>query len=187
MSDIREQLQSSLAATEAVLRAVDTDDWAKPSVCDEWTVRALVEHLVGSCAMTGAVLAAQDSPGRPDYTDTPDDELADEFARGGRVVLDAMADPETLTRTVTVGFGPVPGAIAARLCLVETIVHGWDVARSTGQDVEVDEDAAAEALEFSQGMMSQLPPDRSPFHPSQSVDQDAATVERLVALLGRTP
>ncbi|MGB3763776.1 MAG: TIGR03086 family metal-binding protein [Ornithinimicrobium sp.] len=187
MSDIQKQLESSLAATETVLRGVDTDDWAKPSVCDEWTVRQLVEHLVSSCAMTGSVLAAQDSPGRPDYADTPDEHLADEFARGGRVVLDAVADPETLTRTVTVGFGPVPGAIPARLCLVETIVHGWDVARSTNQDLEVDEEAAAKALEFSQGMMSQLPPDRSPFHPRQPVDDDASTVECLVALLGRTP
>ncbi|MGC1208390.1 MAG: TIGR03086 family metal-binding protein, partial [Ornithinimicrobium sp.] len=91
------------------------------------------------------------------------------------------------TQTVTVGFGPVPGAVAARLCLVETIVHGWDVARSTGQDVDFSEDAAAEALQFSQGMMSQLPPDRSPFDPSQPVDDDSPTVDRLVALLGRTP
>ncbi len=35
--------------------------------------------------------------------------------------------------------------------------------------------------------MGQLPPDRSPFGPAHPVDDDADTVEGLVALLGRKP
>ncbi|MGC1208134.1 MAG: TIGR03086 family metal-binding protein, partial [Ornithinimicrobium sp.] len=185
MTDIRDHLESTMATTEGILRGVSTDDWTTASVCDDWTVRQLVEHLVGSCALTASVLSAQESPTRPEYGDVPDEELPARYAEAGRVVVDALSDPAVLTQTVTVGFGPVPGAVAARLCLVETIVHGWDVARSTGQDVDFSEDAAAEALQFSQGMMSQLPPDRSPFDPSQPVDDDSPTVDRLVALLGR--
>ncbi|MGB3828545.1 MAG: TIGR03086 family metal-binding protein [Ornithinimicrobium sp.] len=187
MSNIREHLQTTLVSTERILGSVANDDWAQPSVCDDWTVRQLAEHLVGSCALTASVLSAQPSPGRPEYAETPNDQLATEYGHAGRVVLDALADPAVLTQTVIVGFGPVPGAVAARLCLVETIVHGWDVAHSTGQEVTFDDAAVAEALQFSEGMMSQVPAERSPFAASRAVAGDAPPLDRLVALLGRDP
>lgn len=109
MSDIRDHLESTFASTDTVLRGVNADDWAKPSICEEWTIRQLVEHLVGSCALTAAVLSAQESPGRPAYADTADDRLAAEFAQSGRVVLDALSNPAVLTQKVTVGLGPSPG------------------------------------------------------------------------------
>jgi uncharacterized protein (TIGR03083 family) len=34
----------------AALRALDTDDWAKPTDCARWDVRALAAHVVGSAA-----------------------------------------------------------------------------------------------------------------------------------------
>lgn len=185
MTPIREHLQSSLAATASVLDGVGSEHWAAPSNCDDWTVRHLVEHLVGGCTLTAAVLSGQDAKARPEYADVPNNELAAALRGASAAITEAVGVPGALEQTVRVGFGPVPGAVAARLCLVEAIVHGVDVARSTDQSVDFDMAAVAEALVFSEPMMSRLPPGRSPFKPSTSVADDAPALDRLLALLGR--
>lgn len=187
MTDIADHLAGTLERTGSILRGIDPQRWARPSTCTDWSVRELSDHLLGGTALTAAVLAGEDARARPEYADTPDADIAQTHEMAGRAVLDAVARPVALEQIVQVGFGPVPGAVAARLCLVETIVHGWDLAASTGQDVSFDDAAVEEALQFSQGLMGQIPPDRSPFDPSHPVADDAPVLDRLVALLGRSP
>ncbi|CAN5496308.1 TIGR03086 family metal-binding protein [soil metagenome] len=187
MTDLRNDLLGALPATTRLIEAVQADQWPQTSTCQEWTVRELVDHLVGGVALTAAVLDGEDPTDRPDLSQMDNADLAAAFARAGETVTAALADPEVLQRTVRVGMGPVPGAVAAQLCLVETLVHGWDIAASTGQDVDFAEDTVQRALEFSQGMMSQIPEGRSPFAPSVEPSPDASTLDALVALLGRNP
>ncbi len=84
-------------------------------------------------------------------------------------------------------FGGMPGAFVIRLHLTEELVHGWDLAQSTGQDTAIDARLAATALEA----MQQVPPDmlRSGigFGAEVIVSGDAPVHERLVAFLGRDP
>lgn len=185
MTSIQTHLQSSLAATAAVLDGVATEQWGTVSTCDDWTVRQLVEHLVGGCALTAAVLAGEDVKARPEYADVPDDQLAAALRAASVAITESLDSPGALEQIVRVGFGSVPGAVAARLCLVEAIAHGVDVARSTGQSVDFDGAAIEEALAFSGPMMARIPPERSPFKPSTSVADDASALDRLLALLGR--
>lgn len=185
MTSIQDHLSACLATTTTVLDGIDSEQWRQPSTCDDWTVRQLVEHLVGGCALTAAVLAGQDATSRPEYADIPDDELAAALRGASDAIGEAVSTPGALEQIVRVGFGPVPGSVAARLCLVEAIVHGVDAARSTDQSVDFDTAAVEEALAFSEPMMGQLPPGRSPFKPSTPVADDAPALDRLLALLGR--
>jgi len=185
VTPIQAHLASSLAATATVVDGIASEQWGQPSTCEEWTVRQLTEHLVGGCALTASVLAGQDSRARPEYADVPDAELAAALRPASAAITEAVSSPGALEKIVRVGFGPVPGAVAARLCLVEAIVHGIDLARSTGQVVDFDAAAVDEALAFSAPMMTQLPPGRSPFKPSTSVADEAPAIDRLLALLGR--
>ena len=68
--------------------------------------------------------------------------------------------------------------------LFDLLAHGWDLARATGQPVELPEDAAELSLKF---VRVQLTEDARPgrFGPVQPVAGDAPAIERLVAFLGR--
>jgi uncharacterized protein (TIGR03086 family) len=73
------------------------------------------------------------------------------------------------------------------LRVVETLVHGWDLARATGRQLAVPEELAVAELTFSRGLLGRLPAGRTPFAPAQPVADDAPALDRLAALLGRTP
>jgi hypothetical protein len=49
------------------------------------------------------------------------------------LLLTAFRSPGVLERVFTVPFGSVPGIVALHLRITEVLVHGWDVARATGQ------------------------------------------------------
>ncbi len=87
---------------------------------------------------------------------------------------------------VTVPIGAVPGVVALHLRITESLVHGWDLAHSTGQPTDVlPDDLAEHELQFSRRQLPDLPPGRHPFAPSQPVPDDAPALDRLAALLGR--
>ena len=83
--------------------------------------------------------------------------------------------------------GPWTERGALRLRLVEELVHGWDLARATGGLMTVDDEVVESALAFTTDTLSGIDPARSPFAPPQPVDESAAPLGRLVALLGRQP
>ncbi len=112
--------------------------------------------------------------------------MAPAFTAAGEKVIAVLADPAVLERVVRVGIESVPGVVAAQLCLVETLVHGWDVAKSNGADVAFADATAARALAFTEAMVSQIPAGRSPVEPPIEPSPDASPLDRLVALLGRT-
>jgi uncharacterized protein (TIGR03086 family) len=92
-----------------------------------------------------------------------------------------------LAGTYTVPAGTLPGSAVVHLRTVEMLVHGWDLARATGQQVPFSDDLAEPELAFSGDMLQRLPAGRQPFAPSRPVSGDAPAIDRQAALLGRTP
>jgi len=70
---------------------------------------------------------------------------------------------------------------------VETLVHGWDLARATGQPLAFPDEIVEVEIEISRKLLDGLPPGRSSFAPPQPVADDAPAIDRLAALLGRRP
>jgi uncharacterized protein (TIGR03086 family) len=101
------------------------------------------------------------------------------------VLVEAFRQPGVLERVVSVPFGSVPGAVALHLRITEVLVHGWDLARATGQPATFPENLAEQELAFSRGKLGDIPGDRHPFAPSQPVPAGAAAIDRLAACLGR--
>jgi uncharacterized protein (TIGR03086 family) len=78
--------------------------------------------------------------------------------------------------------------VALHLRLTELLVHGWDLAHATGQPTTgLPDDLAEQELAFSRVQLERIPPDRSPFAPPQPIDDAAPAIDRLAALLGRSP
>jgi uncharacterized protein (TIGR03086 family) len=82
--------------------------------------------------------------------------------------------------------GVVPGMVAVHLRIVEALVHGWDLARATGQPFEVPADLVAGEIAFSKQGLAMLSPDRRPFGDPQPVPDGAPAIDHLAALLGRS-
>jgi uncharacterized protein (TIGR03086 family) len=179
-----DQLAGALAGTAAVVDSVGADQWDLPTPCSEWTVREVVRHLVAGHYIFARAIEAQ--PASAEGTSAvPDDRWPTAYRQSADVLLEAFATPGALERPVTIPFGSVPGSVAFHLRLVEALVHGWDVARATGQAEPHDQGLAERELAWSRPWLAKVPADRSPFGPPLPVADDASPLDRLVACLGR--
>jgi uncharacterized protein (TIGR03086 family) len=183
------QLATALEVTEQVIAGVHRDQWERPTPCTDWTVRDLVSHVVAGNNLFASVVAGQSPAAAQPVALSPDASPAQDFLTAYRnsagALLGAFRQPGALEKTVTIPFGTVPGIAALHLRITEVLVHGWDLARATGQPAAFPADLAEQELAFSRGKLAELPPGRSPFAAPQPVAGDAAAIDRLAACLGR--
>jgi uncharacterized protein (TIGR03086 family) len=179
-----EQLAAVAELTGQVIDGVSDDQWGLPTPCEDWTVRDLVEHVVAGNDSFTAALYGQ--PGAPLPSAERSGDLATQYRCSAQELVRAFRQPGTLESMVSVPFGTVPGAVALHLRVTELLVHGWDVARATGQAVAFPEDVAERELAFSRRILEDIPPGRRPFAPPEPVAGDAPAIDRLAALLGRS-
>jgi uncharacterized protein (TIGR03086 family) len=85
--------------------------------------------------------------------------------------------------------GPIemPGSVAALVALDEIVVHGWDIARATGQRYPADLDAVAACLAWVEGFTVPEGAGDGPFGPPVAVPAGAPALDRLIGLTGRDP
>ena len=101
-------------------------------------------------------------------------------------LLDAVQSPGALDRTIQTPGGEMPGAVFARLVAFDGLVHGWDLATSTGQPWDLDDDLVAEVDAFARQAITDEMRDGDTFAAEQPTAGDASALERLVAFTGRT-
>jgi uncharacterized protein (TIGR03086 family) len=185
-----DQLAQALDVAGDLVAAVRDEQWGDPTPCADWTVRDLVNHLVGGHQLFTAILHGDPIPPLTElHRRHGDDLLGDDPAAAFRASADALVaafrQPGVLDQVVTVPFGSVPGIGALHLRLVEALVHGWDLARATGRSPGFPEALAEQELTFSRAKLADLPPGRTPFAPPRPTAGDAPAIDRLAALLGR--
>jgi uncharacterized protein (TIGR03086 family) len=179
--DVTEALDQTFTHAHGVITGVSADQYGDKTPCDEWTVRDLLEHMVGVVAGMGAAAAGQPR--------TPFELAADpgaQFEEVATATLGAWRTPGVLDRVIDGGAGPMPARVLAGINLLDTATHTWDLAVATGQPAELPEDVAVAATEAGHMIVSpELRPGR--FGPEQTASDVATTTQRLVAFLGRTP
>jgi uncharacterized protein (TIGR03086 family) len=175
-----DQLRDALAQAGDLLGRIGSEQWGAATPCEDWDVHALVSHVV-----TGNRLFAAALRGEPAPAPAVDDDLVAAFAQSATDVVAAFAEPGALDRIVRVPFGTVPATVALHLRISEILVHGWDLARATGQAVPFDDAVAEQELGFSHASLGAIPPDRRPFAAPKPAPPDSSALVRLVALLGR--
>jgi uncharacterized protein (TIGR03086 family) len=158
--------------------------------CPAYTVRNLLGHVAGlSVAFRDAA--------RKDLgptTDTSADSSVPDIAAGWRETLpkaldelaDAWRDPAAWTGETRAGGVPLPGAVAAAVAADELVVHGWDLARATGQEYEPDPAAVQAAYGFLAAAAEQNG-GAGIFGPTVPVPDDAPLLDRVIGLSGRDP
>jgi uncharacterized protein (TIGR03086 family) len=185
-------LAAAAAGAGRLIAEVEGERWALPTPCGDWTVRHLVNHVVGGNRLTARVLRGDPLPpldqlGRRATEDRLGEDPVAAYGSSVEDLLAALAAPGVLDRPHTLPVGTLPGVAVVHLRTVETLVHGWDLGRAVGRPLPVPDDLAHAELAFSADLLARLPEGRRPFAPSVPVPADAPALDRLVALLGRNP
>jgi uncharacterized protein (TIGR03086 family) len=122
------------------LESLDADGWHGPTPCEDWDVRALVNHVVNEDLWTVPLMegATMDEVGdRFDGDLLGDDPLL--IARSAcEMAIVAAASGVVAGRTVHLSFGDTPADEYAHQLAADHIVHAWDLAVATGGDTAVD-------------------------------------------------
>ena len=183
--DTLKLLERTFESTGQTLAAVGPDQLSDPTPCPEWDVRALLDHVIGVVAGFGAAAARESAPPAP--VEVGDEPLA-VYQSVARDTLDAWNRPGALEGTCTIGHGlTVPAGVAAGINILDTLVHGWDIARATGQDTTLDPELAAAALEIARQVVSDDIRQSGAFGPPVPLSGPASPTAELVAFLGRRP
>jgi uncharacterized protein (TIGR03086 family) len=175
----------------ALLLGVDDRDLTAPTPCPDWTVAALLDHLMGlSVAFTMAARKRASVPG----TDGPPPQpsaghLSPHWRSRLPVLLADLAiawrDPAAWTGTALAGGVTLPATAMGAVAMNELVMHGWDLARATEQDYAADPRALEVLVEF----LGQGPADGTPglFGPRVPVDPEEDLLARAIGLAGRDP
>lgn len=179
--------ERALRRTGRAVEGVGADQLGDPTPCREWTVRDLLNHIVGGNLMFGRIAEGQ----TVDFDDNKPEVVGDDPAAAYRASCDALLEawgrPGALDRVYAMPFGDVPGAAVISLHFVDTLVHGWDVAKATGQDDTIEPDLALTALGMVQPVIDDDARQGGDFGPEVVVGPDAPAHHRLMGFLGRTP
>jgi uncharacterized protein (TIGR03086 family) len=163
-----------------VVANITPDQLDQPTPCDGFTVRGVLEHMVGGATAFAAAFRGEPA-GAPDLSDP----LGSFQPVLGDLVA-AISAPGALDQTVEAPFGEVPGDTFARFVALDGLVHGWDLATATGQAYEPPAEVVAAVEEFARGAVDPLR-DGETFGAEIQPAADATPIERLVAYTGRQP
>ena len=185
-ADEKQLLADLDLATQVFAELVDNvrpDQLAAPTPCPDVDTRTLIEHLIEGSWYFAELLTGLRAADR-----TPEPEpLPAAFRTASEQMLTAFAAPGRLTRDydspVGSPSGRSTGARLAKVRLIELVVHGWDLARATGQQMGA---LPANLCEHSLAVAHELYTDRGAgFGPPQPIQETAPTVDKLAAFLGR--
>ncbi|MEE1773094.1 TIGR03086 family metal-binding protein [Streptomyces sp. JV185] len=183
-------LEPAARQIAGLLDGIDEQRLDGPTPCPDYAVRELLAHVVGLSTAFRDAACKNFGP----TTDTAPDAklpfLPDNWREALPPLLEelvaAWRDPAARQGMTRAGGVDLPGEVALLVVLDELVIHGWDLARSTGQRYEADEASLRIALDML------TPGDGKPraetiFGPPVPVPDDAPLVDRAVAMSGRRP
>jgi uncharacterized protein (TIGR03086 family) len=187
-------------ATDVVTRLLDgvhDDQMGRPTPCPDYPVAALLDHLMGlSAAFTWAAIKTPAAERQGDES-RPGQATAEHLDPQWRTLLperlaglaDAWRDPGAWEGMTDVGGLTMPAEVTGVVALDEVVLHGWDLARATGQPYTCDPISTAAVLEFTR---TSARPEHAAsregvFGPVVDVPAGATPFEQALGLAGRDP
>lgn len=176
----------ALREIDLVIRQIRDEQWALPTSCPSWDVRALVNHLVGEARWTPLLLSGL-------TTDEVGTRLDGDLLRTGALaawadardaVEHAARGPEIGERVVHLAAGTVPAQEYLRQLTADYVIHAWDLSIALGLDDRLD----AELVAWVGGwFMSHESAYRAAgvIGPRIPVEHDGDPQTRLLAMFGR--
>lgn len=145
--------------------------------CDEWDARTLMNHMLETQRyFLGAAHGADVSPpGQTPPELLGDDPVAD-FSHARSAMIETFREPGVIEKA-----GPSLG-----IAFADQLLHGWDLARATGQDATMPAGLPEAAYAAIHGQFTEEQR-KGVFKPEIDVGSDASAQDRLLAYTGRNP
>ncbi|MEJ2885281.1 TIGR03086 family metal-binding protein [Actinomycetospora aeridis] len=187
--DPRPLLTRALDQIGALVAGTETAALERPTPCDDWDVRTLLDHLVGvhrRIAHVGAGGHFGDIESAPAVA--PGTHVAEIAAARADIDSVWLHDGAVLDRVLTVPWGTMPGRFVGFGYVQELTVHAWDLGAATGHTAGLDDELALAVEDTAHRVLPAEPRGGPiPFGPPVAVADDAPPYERLVGWLGRDP
>lgn len=179
--------RSAMREFDSRVRQVEPAQWDNPTPCTRWTVRDLVNHLVGEQLWAPWLLdgATLDQVGDRFGGDQLGSDPVTAWAEAGAAARAAW-DAVGATGQVHVTGGTIPTEDYGWQMTLDLTVHAWDLARGIGADEELPSDLVGAVHDVFAPQVQSLQ-GGALFDPPQPVGDDAGTQNRLLAMLGRKP
>jgi uncharacterized protein (TIGR03086 family) len=183
-------LSRALDQTGDIIAAIKPDQAHLPTPCNSWDVEALVTHVVDEVQRL-AEMAETGKRGSGDGAP-----LGDDWSGAYRAAADSLkaawASSGALDRMHELPGVEVPASWAVGQHITEVVIHGWDIAKATGQSTDDLDPEVGEAA-FDWGKANLIPEfrgheaDGAMIGHEVQVGPDAPLYTRLAAFGGRQP
>ena len=194
MTDTMVDLTPAAERLADLVSRVSDDELGGPTPCPAYAVGDLIEHVGGLARAFRA--AAEKDTASPYVNGAPSGDAARlEAGWRERIPADlaalarAWADPGAWTGMTRIASQDAPAEMVGITVADELVVHGWDVARATGQPYEPEPGLVTAARKFL-GMFASPDAPAGPevaFGPSRELPGDAPALDQVLALAGRDP
>lgn len=172
--------------TQRYVDAIKDDQWHDPTPCGDWDVREVLHHIVYGNLWVAPLVEGETIEQVGDRVEG--DILGDDPVGAARASAVAAADafraPGAMDRPVAVSYGPISGARYASHRFLDVLIHGWDLAKGTGQDTALEDDLVAACWQIVEAERDMFAASGM-FDDAVVVPDDAPLQTRLLAALGR--
>jgi uncharacterized protein (TIGR03086 family) len=189
-TNLSAEMAAAAAEAAKVVNGVPegTDTLKAPTPCGDWDLRTLLNHTILWTSYSAERRAHGESAAEDlmnkDFTADPG--FRDDYARQIDRAVQAWADPKAWAGELGVMGDATPAADVGAMLIMEMALHGWDVAKATGQAYHAD-DAVAEALLDTVEAQAELFRKYQGFADAVETPGDASAFDRALSLSGRDP
>ena len=184
MTEVSERYKRLSDAFAAKIAAVPEGAWGNQSPCQDWKASDVVAHVVQTQGMFLGFIG-QEMGDIPSTDENP----AGAWDAARAKVQANLDDPEKAAQE----FDGLTGrstfeAAVDRFLNSDLVMHGWDLARATGQDEAMQPEDIKRVHDYMAGLADQ-PGMRGPnaFGAEVDVPDDADDQSKLLGFLGRQP
>jgi len=199
---IRYDLDSPARRLTRLLEGVTDDHLSARTPCEAYPVGDLLDHLMGltiafqyaatkSTGATGSEPGGSPGESRPGAGSAADlhPEWRSRLPLQLNDLVAAWRDPAAWEGTTEAGGVTLPAEVMGSVVVNELVLHGWDLARGTGQPYESDADSTEACFAFTSAMSA--PGEEAGreglIGPIVEVPPDAPLLHRALGLSGRDP
>jgi uncharacterized protein (TIGR03086 family) len=166
------------------------DQLDNPTPCANFTVRDLINHVASGATMFAIAFdrgSVPDDELGPLFGDVLGDDYKGAYAAALNQAAAAFTRPGALEGNVTLPFGEFSREDALGLAVFDVMVHAWDLASATGQELRLTDADAAIGLELAREHIVDAMRDGNTFADIVIIDEESGAWAELVAYTGRQP